>query len=129
MSAAAQPVRITVDGPDAEIAVAGNDVSQHVRSYQLHQRKGEVAQLILEGQRLDVVFDGLAEVNIVAPHVEMGEATAAFLEQMDAETIQALALEAHGWVGDSTTACALKVLIDLARGGDGKIGRPRAQAD
>lgn len=129
MGALQAPVRITVD-PDkpleASVVVDGHDIRGHVSSYTLTQTRGRIPQLVLEGHKLDVVFDGIADVAIVSPQVAVGEAAASFLSAMDPDTVQKLALEAHGWIEGELIAVAIKVLVDLARGGDGKLGRPDA---
>jgi len=127
MGALQAPVRITVD-PESPmrpfVVVDGHDITEHISSYTITHTHGRLPQIVLEGHKLDVVFEGIGEVAIVAPQVAVGEAAATFLSAMDAETVQRLALDAHGWVDGDLIAVALQVLVDLARGGDGKLGRP-----
>lgn len=122
------PVRITVNPTDpfhSNITVDGHDITPHVNRYTISHKEGEVPTVVFEGYKLDVVFDGIAEVGILAQEVVVGQAAASFLDAMDHETVQRLVLDADQWLGLGLIPATLKVLADLARGGSGNFSPNR----
>ncbi|MFC8520650.1 hypothetical protein [Streptomyces sp. NPDC057257] len=77
-------VRITADQAAGTVVLDGRDISRQVSGYQLSQRAGLPAMLVLYLSPLvKDDFEGLAHV-VVADPPEPGPAAAAFLSAIDA---------------------------------------------
>lgn len=88
-------VRITAEGAAGSVALDGRDISQRVTGYDLRQRAGQPAELVLFLSPLvKDEFDGLAHVVVGVPP-EPGPAAAQFLCAIDPGELERHVLARH----------------------------------
>jgi len=112
-------VRITAEHTIGSVALDGRDISQHVSAYELRQRAGKPAELLLHLSPLvKDDFDGLARVVVGVPP-DPGPAAAAFLSAIDAGELERTALSRHDLMDGAPhelTRAMLRLLQDWAAG-------------
>ncbi|WP_326737048.1 hypothetical protein [Streptomyces sp. NBC_01022] len=111
--------RITADHADGTVALDGRDISSQVAGYDLRQRAGQPAELVLFlSPRVKDEFDGLARVVVGVPP-DPGPAAAAFLSAIDAGELERNALARYDLLDGGPhemTRAMLRLLQDWASG-------------
>lgn len=111
-------VRVTADA-DGTVALDGRDISSQVSGYDLRQRVGRPAELVLFlSPRVKDEFDGLARV-VVGVSPDPGPAAAAFLSAIDAGELERHALARYDLLDGrphEMTRAMLVLLQDWASG-------------
>ncbi|MFD3456825.1 hypothetical protein ACFWVC_32200 [Streptomyces sp. NPDC058691] len=112
-------VRITAEHATGSVALDGLDISRHVSGYELRQRAGQAAELMLRLSPLvKDEFDGLARV-VVGVDPDPGPAAAAFLSAIDAGELERYALARHDLMDGGPhelTRAMLRLLQEWASG-------------
>ena len=112
-------VRISAEYATGTVELDGRDISSHVSGYQLKQRAGGPAELVLRLSPLvKDEFDGLARV-VVGVDPDPGPAAAAFLSAIDAGELERHVLSRHDLMDGGQyelTRAMLRLLQDWASG-------------
>ncbi|WP_326624652.1 MULTISPECIES: hypothetical protein [unclassified Streptomyces] len=114
-------VRITAEHATGTVAFDGLDISSKVSGYELRQRAGQPAELLLFLSPLvKDEFDGLARV-VVGVSPDPGPAAAAFLSAIDAGELERNALAPYDLLdgGPHEMTRAILALLRTARPGGG----------
>ncbi|MEU4095493.1 hypothetical protein [Streptomyces sp. NPDC026673] len=112
-------VRITATHATGSVALDGRDISRQVSGYELRQRAGHPAELVLRLSPLvKDEFDGLARV-VVGVDPDPGPAAAAFLSALDAGELERHVLSRHDLMDGrphELTRAMLRLLTEWASG-------------
>lgn len=111
-------ITVTGDGLTARVALDDTDISPHVQGVTIEHRVGQAPVVVLYAHpNAGATFDGLARV-AVADQTDPGDTIAAFLQNIDPETLERAALDRHDLESGkrAVTAAILRQLTDWAQG-------------
>lgn len=114
----ARNIRVTTDGVNAQVLIAGVDVSGQLRGFTLEHRYAEAPLFVLYARPgADTAFEGYAHV-VVGDAPDPGPAIADFLRSVDAAALERAALDRDDLDGSrhELTRAMLAQLIDYALG-------------
>ncbi|TXS39686.1 hypothetical protein [Streptomyces sp. t39] len=116
----ARHVRITADGPGADVRLDDQDISPHVAGYTIEHRVGERPVVILHALPTgQAVFEGMAQVAVGRP-ANPAAAVVDFLQGIDPKRLEQAALERDDLTGERYDLARAMVaqLADWAQEGD-----------
>ncbi|MFJ7422737.1 hypothetical protein ACIQXD_29660 [Streptomyces uncialis] len=118
------PVRLEMHGPSAKVVIAGQDVSEQIRSYTVHHEVGQHPRMVVE-LAPDVtragLIGGLTQV-VVGEPPSPGDAAAAFLSAIDPAQLERAVLQRHDLMTGGPhegTRATLAQLVEWAQGING----------